>query len=113
MDHDDAGNALIQQSADASYMHGRYLYTHLNQILASSRLPALHGPVAALASGELLLRLWLVLTKHFIAKPACATLLPRFVSDPIYEMGGLFEGIPDVTVSASIRSRPGKMVASK
>ena len=51
MDHDDAGNASIQRSADASYMHGRYLYTHPNQILASSRLPALHVPVAALLLG--------------------------------------------------------------
>jgi hypothetical protein len=49
-------------------------------------LPALHGPVAALAAHMALLRLWLVLTKHFIAKPARTTWSPRFVSDTIYEL---------------------------
>ena len=33
------------------------------------------------------IRLWLILDKHFIAKPARAASLPRFVSDTIYEMG--------------------------
>ena len=51
LDHHDAGNASIQRSADTSCMHGRYLYTHPNQILVSSRLPALHVPVAALLLG--------------------------------------------------------------
>ena len=31
LDHHGAGNASIQRSADTSYMHGRYLYTHPNQ----------------------------------------------------------------------------------
>jgi hypothetical protein len=87
LDHDGTGNASIQRSADASYMHGRYLYTHPNQILASSRLPALHGPVAALAAHMALLRLWLVLTKHFIAKLAYTTSSPRFGSDTTDELG--------------------------
>ena len=30
--------------------------------------------------------LWLILNKHFIAKPARATSSPRFVSDTIYEL---------------------------
>ena len=33
------------------------------------------------------IRLWLILDKHFIAKPARTTSLPRFLSDTIYEMG--------------------------
>ena len=42
--------------------------------------------------GPTKIRLWLILDKHFIAKPARATSLPRFVSDTIYEMGTEMKG---------------------
>ena len=72
---------------------------------ALSSLPASHPVRVQNSIGSTKVRLWLVLDKHFIAKPAHATSLPRFVSDTIYEMGGLFEGIPDVIVSASHTER--------
>ena len=45
--------------------------------------------------------LWLILNKHFIAKPACATSLPRFVSDTIYKMGAPLIGFFRCDGSAS------------
>ena len=70
---------------------------------ALSSLPPSLQPCSGLQNsiGPTKIRLWLILDKHFIAKPARATSLPRFVSDTIYEMGGLFVGIPDVIVSAT------------
>ena len=38
------------------------------------------------------IRLWLILDKHFIAKPARATSLPDLFSDTIYEMGTEMKG---------------------
>ena len=61
---------------------------------ALSSLPPSLQPCSGLQNsiGPTKIRLWLILDKHFIAKPARATALPRFVSDTIYEMGTEMKG---------------------
>ena len=61
---------------------------------ALSSLPTSLQPCSGLQNsiGPTKIRLWLILDKHFIAKPARTTSLPRFVSDTIYEMGTEMKG---------------------
>ena len=70
---------------------------------ALSSLPPSLQPCSGLQNsiGPTKIRLWLILDKHFIAKPARATSLPDLFSDTIYEMATEIRGRSTSAVSAS------------